>query len=493
MAVRYGSLPFDDAIRFFRQKLNTPSTSWDDVWQNANNRAFMVAGVTKADMLNDFYTSVDKAISEGKSLGWFQNEFNNIKSRYGWEHNGESAWRSQLIYETNIRQAYNAGREGQIQTLKASRPYALYKHGDSETPRVLHLKWNNLVLPVDHPWWDTHSPQNGWGCKCKKFSLSERELKRRGLTVGTAPDEGNYTWTNKKTGEEFELPRGIDPGFDYTPKSTAQLTSQAKKQVADKPPLTQRVADYQASRIVPSAYSTAKNVTALKLDPLLAQLDSEVLNGLNSFLTAKQTKTLFVKSNEMSAGSKANAAIRSEVGEYLGVDDFYARMQYATRNPKRVGGFTSVGFEHVVVKVKASQNLAKVDMQAVQDTAALTVRLAANNAGKYTLNYNGQTLKRDHTISSTLNALDKNEAHAVVATWLHELGHQVHYYAGAPAFLKNALPVTYYGAANKYEEFAEAFTAWALARKELKKWQPDLVSWIDQLVKDAAKSQEKRR
>ena len=168
MAVRYGSLPFDDGINFFRQKLNTPSNSWDDVWQSAHNRAFMVAGVTKADMLNDFYTSVDKAISEGKSLGWFQNEFNNIKARYGWEHNGQSAWRSQLIYETNIRQAYNAGREGQIQALKATRPYALYKHGDSETPRVIHLKWNNMVLPVDDPWWDTHSPSNGWGCKCKK-------------------------------------------------------------------------------------------------------------------------------------------------------------------------------------------------------------------------------------------------------------------------------------------------------------------------------------
>lgn len=493
MAVRYGSLPFDDGIRFFRQKLNTPTSSWDDVWQNAHNRAFMVAGVTKADMLNDFYTSVNKAISEGKSLNWFQKEFDNIKARYGWEHNGEPAWRSQLIYETNIRQAYNAGREGQIQALKASRPYALYKHGDSATPRVLHLKWNNLVLPVDDPWWDTHSPQNGWGCKCKKYSLSERELKRRGLTVGTAPDSGSYTWTNKKTGEEHELPRGIDPGFDYRPTNTQQLTSQVKKQVAQTPTLPQRAAALEATRIVPSAYSTAKNVTASKLDPLLAQLDDDVINRLNDFLTAKKTKTVFVKNNEMSAGSKANAAIRTEVGEYLGVDDFYARMQYATRNPKRVGGFTSVGFEHVVVKVKASQNLAKVDMQAVQDTAALTVKLAANNAGKYSFKHNGQTLKRDHTISSTLNALDKNEAHAVVATWLHELGHQVHYYAGAPEFLKNALPVTYYGAANKYEEFAEAFTAWALARKELAKWQPDLVSWIDELVKTATKSQDKKR
>ena len=493
MAVRYGSLPFDDGINFFRQKLNTPSASWDDVWQSAHNRAFMVAGVTKADMLNDFYTSVDKAISEGKSLNWFQKEFDNIKARYGWEHNGEPAWRSQLIYETNIRQAYNAGREGQIQALKASRPYALYKHGDSETPRIIHLKWNNLVLPVDDPWWDTHSPQNGWGCKCKKYSLSERELKRRGLTVGTAPDNGSYTWTNKKTGEEFELPLGIDPGFDYTPKNTTQLTNQVKKQVADKPPLAKRIEDYQATRIVPSAYSSAKNVTALKLDPLLAQLDSEVLEGLNDFLTAKQTKTVFVNQTQMSAGSKANAAIRSEVGEYLGVDEFYARMQYSIRGAKNCGGFTSVGYEHIVVKVKSAQNLAKVDMQALKDSAALTVQRSANNKGEYPYNWQGETIKRDHTISHEANSLDKHQAHSLVSTWLHELGHQVHYYAGAPELLKNALPVTYYGAVNKYEQFAEAFTAWALARKELKKWQPELVSWIDQLVKDAAKSQDKRR
>lgn len=493
MAVRYGSLPFDDGITFFRQKLQTPASSWDDVWQSAHNRAFMVAGVTKADMLNDFYQSVDKAISEGKSLHWFQNEFDNIKARYGWEHIGQPAWRSQLIYETNIRQAYNAGREGQIQALKSTRPYALYKHGDSETPRALHLKWNNIVLPVDDPWWNTHSPQNGWGCKCKKYSLSERELKRRGLKVSEAPDNGSYTWTNKKTGEEFELPLGIDPGFDYTPKTGAQLTSQVKKQVASKPTFKQRVNDYQATRIVPSAFSTVNNVSALKLDPLLAELDSAVLGRVNEFLNAKQTKTLFVKNSEMSLRTKASAAIRSDVAQYLNVDSFYAQMQYTTRNPKHVGGFTSVGFEHIVVKVKSPQNLSKVDMKMLKGQAALTVKLAANNAGRYELNYKGQKLKRDHTISSELNVLDKNETHSLVATWLHELGHQIHYYAGAPELLSGALPVTYYGAVNKFEKFAEAFTAWALARDELMKWQPKLVAWIDEQVENATKSKVKKR
>ena len=31
MPVRYGSLPFEEAIAFFRQKLNMPSERWADV------------------------------------------------------------------------------------------------------------------------------------------------------------------------------------------------------------------------------------------------------------------------------------------------------------------------------------------------------------------------------------------------------------------------------------------------------------------------------
>ena len=53
MPVRYGSLPFKEAIAFFRQKLDMPSERWADVWRDAHNRAFMVAGATKTDLLAD--------------------------------------------------------------------------------------------------------------------------------------------------------------------------------------------------------------------------------------------------------------------------------------------------------------------------------------------------------------------------------------------------------------------------------------------------------
>lgn len=34
--------------------------------------------------------------------------------------------------------------------------------------------------------------------------------------IGHAPDDGTYEYVNKKTGEVMQVPKGIDPGFDYS-------------------------------------------------------------------------------------------------------------------------------------------------------------------------------------------------------------------------------------------------------------------------------------
>ena len=220
--INYGSLPFAEAIAYFRAKLNMPTERWADVWREAHNRAFMVAGAMKKDLLSDLRDAVDKAIAEGVSLNAFQKDFANIAAKHGWAYNGSEPWRAHIIYDTNMRQSYNAGREQQMQAISNRRPYGLYRHGDSLNPREQHLKWNDLVLPLDDPFWDTHSPSNGYGCKCKKFSLSEADLKRRGLTVSRSPAIEYREYTDKVTGEVHEIPKGIDPGFDYKPQSLAE-------------------------------------------------------------------------------------------------------------------------------------------------------------------------------------------------------------------------------------------------------------------------------
>ena len=217
MAAEYGNLTFDEAVEFFRQKINLPTEHWNDLKKGAHARSFVIAGATKADLLTDMRRAVDKAIAQGTTLAEFQKDFDRLVNKHGWQYNGSSGWRSRVIYQTNIRQAYNSGRWQQIQANKANKPYLIYKHGDSVNPRPHHLAWHNLVLPVDHSWWNTHHPQNGWGCKCKALAMGESDLKRYGLKVSQAPKGGTYEWTDKATGEVLQIPEGIDPGFDYNP------------------------------------------------------------------------------------------------------------------------------------------------------------------------------------------------------------------------------------------------------------------------------------
>ncbi|MCC7082171.1 MAG: hypothetical protein IT530_15980, partial [Burkholderiales bacterium] len=178
----YRDLPFDEAVTFFRQKLNIPTRRWDDLWQGMHARGFMIAGAAKDELLADFRGAVDAAIADGESLAQFRRRFDGIVAKHGWDYNGGRNWRSEVIYATNVRTAYAAGRYAQMadpDVLRAM-PFWMYKHGDSVHPRPLHLEWNGTVLPANDPWFRTHFAPNGWGCKCSIVPITRRDLARMG-------------------------------------------------------------------------------------------------------------------------------------------------------------------------------------------------------------------------------------------------------------------------------------------------------------------------
>lgn len=218
MADEFTNLAFKEAIKFFRGKLRIPTKHWYDLWKGMHSRGFMVAGAMKDDLLSDFQESLKKAMTEGMTLSEFKKDFDSIVQKHGWSYKGSRGWRTRIIFETNIRTSYSAGRYTQMtdpDVLK-SRPYWEYVHGDSINPRKLHLSWHGTVLRADDPWWDTHYTPNGWGCKCKVVSRSERDLKRMGKDEpDQAPNDGTYKYTDKKTGKTDTIPKGIDPGWDY--------------------------------------------------------------------------------------------------------------------------------------------------------------------------------------------------------------------------------------------------------------------------------------
>jgi hypothetical protein len=164
-------------------------------------------------------------------LGQFQQQFDEIVEKYGWTYTGQRAWRSALIYDTNVRAAYAQGRYQQqfSPQMKKRRPYLQYRLGDVATRhRAEHEKWDRLILPADDPWWDTHYPPNGFGCKCRAFSLSERDLKRMGKSGPDETPKTRYYEFEDRNGKMHKLPVGIDPGWDHNPGKIAMTEDKSK-------------------------------------------------------------------------------------------------------------------------------------------------------------------------------------------------------------------------------------------------------------------------
>ncbi|MDG4475429.1 PBECR2 nuclease fold domain-containing protein [Thiovibrio frasassiensis] len=208
--VEYGSLPFEEAETFFRNKVRIPTRQWDDLKKGQHARGFMIAGAQRDDMLCDFQTALRKGIEQGTTLEAFRQDFDQIVGRYGWSYNGGRGWRTRVIYDTNLRTSYMAGRYKQMTDpdVLAYRPFWRYRHGDSQRPRPQHLAWHGLVLAHDDGFWSSHYPPNGWGCKCSVEALSGRDVERLGKS---GPDKAPPIVIDPKTG----APVGIDKGWDY--------------------------------------------------------------------------------------------------------------------------------------------------------------------------------------------------------------------------------------------------------------------------------------
>lgn len=285
-AVILESLPFDEAIKFFRGKVNIPTERWNDLWKDMHARGFMVAGAMKTGLLTDFRGAIDKAISEGTTLQEFRKDFDRTVKTHGWSYKGERGWRTGVIYNTNVRTAYSAGRYKQMTDpdVMQARPYWQYRHGDSINPRPEHLSWNGLVLAADDPWWRVHYPPNGWGCKCMVTTLSERELAKKGKSgPDAAPNNGTYEWTDKRTGEVHRVPNGIDPGWDYNVGTAAWGEREQLRLMEDTGPWTD---------LSPLGHGKYGRPDKISVDAPRAELGNPVKKGDAPALREALTKAL---------------------------------------------------------------------------------------------------------------------------------------------------------------------------------------------------------
>ncbi len=233
-------LPFPEQIAFFRRKLGKlrPTAKWDDITKSAHDSAFMVAGAAKVDLLADLAAAIDRAIAEGTGLDAFRKDFAAAVKKHDWHGwTGERskkgrAWRTRIIYKTNMLTSYAAGRHAQL--VDGGYSHWIYRHKEGvRHPRPDHQAWDGLTLPPDHPFWRAHYPPNGWMCHCYVIGTNNPERARR---LGADPDKqppDGWDAIDAKTGE----PVGIDKGWGYAPGATvAKTVSALAPKLASLPP-----------------------------------------------------------------------------------------------------------------------------------------------------------------------------------------------------------------------------------------------------------------
>ncbi len=494
-----------------RKKLK-PSFNHAEVWKEEHGHAFTVAKMLEADLLMETKRLLVQSSNEGKTFADFQRELRPQLIERGWWGQQEvvnpntgktqlvqlgSNQRLKTIYETNMRTAHAAGNWQRIERNKETHPYLIYELGAAREHRQEHMVWHGLVLPVDDKFWDTHYPSNGWGCKCRVRQISKHnfdKLKTEDITTRTpeldsqgrptgrfkqnqtaittkAPKIETRELVNKHTGEVMRVPKGIDAGWDYNMgKGVARAENQQKQLVTKQKTATKVLSEPLDTRQVPAIYSSVANVTTEKLATCLKGLPESCqpqVNQLFAFLGDKQTKTLFIKAAEMNVRARGSTQVEGAIGAYLNKSN--AKRFYCHSNPTGVGGFTSVAWEHVVVKVKSTANLNKVSMSTVRSVVddAIKQRSLGDPA---------------HTYSSLLSDND-----SLITTWLHEVAHQIHYYAGAPHAPTGTKFITRYSnpMLSKHEYHAEHFVAWVLNREAFAKYDPIAAKHMDTMVQTA--------
>lgn len=182
-------------VEYLRQKRPEVHFDYDEIMHGAHHRAFTVAKITKLDLLSDVQESLAYAAENGLGFEEWKKSLLPTLAKKGWLGNVDAkdpktgeikqiyvgSRRLKNIYNTNMRVAYAVG--AYEEAMNSDAEFIRYTAVLDSKTRASHRALHGVVLPKDHPFWDTHYPPNAWNCRCKARAYTKQELKSRGWSV----------------------------------------------------------------------------------------------------------------------------------------------------------------------------------------------------------------------------------------------------------------------------------------------------------------------
>ncbi|WP_336033379.1 phage minor head protein [Acinetobacter bereziniae] len=203
MLALFGQPP-KKAIEYLEQKKVMPSQNWWQVQANAHDRAFVVAQMTQLDLLEDVRKSLIDAQKNGWDLKRWSEEIEPKMKQRGWwgkqdvmTEGGQktvqlgSPYRLKTIYQTNMAQAYEAGRQSVMWDDNPLFPYMMYSAILDNKTRPRHRALHGVVMRKSDPAWAAIAAKNGYNCRCTNIELMQYDVDSNGYKVRDSKD-GNF-------------------------------------------------------------------------------------------------------------------------------------------------------------------------------------------------------------------------------------------------------------------------------------------------------------
>jgi SPP1 gp7 family putative phage head morphogenesis protein len=165
-------------------------------------------------------------MANGEAFGTFKKGMLEMMAKEGWyggaghtkDEKDYINWRLRVIYDTNMKTAFEAGRYRQQMRHAEMRPIWEYVSKlVGKNRREDHLALHGKAFRYDDPIWNEIYPPNGWGCECSVITLSEAGAEREGVEVLKSDADGNPPAMVDRNGNAVDWKNFAPKEWKYNP------------------------------------------------------------------------------------------------------------------------------------------------------------------------------------------------------------------------------------------------------------------------------------
>lgn len=181
-------MPADEAARHFSRKVALPSDLFERLSTQARQRAFRIARVNNARVIQRARDVIARAVRE--ATPWPQTRTQLIEAFTAEGLEAPTMERLRFVFRQNAVQAYNEARRDVMSQPEIAEVFTVWQYrtvGNGQpwvrNVRPDHAKLHDLYFAHDDPVWRHHYPPWDWGCRCWVRPLTLSMMRAEGGTL----------------------------------------------------------------------------------------------------------------------------------------------------------------------------------------------------------------------------------------------------------------------------------------------------------------------